>query len=221
MSDKKMNELVDTVREHYNAPGEAPREAMWDVITPQMDSARNEERAADVIDLAAERQKRSFLTAHPIGWSVAAAALWVMGVGIGRMTAPAAPPGPGAQERVESDAGLRFAAAEHFGQTESWLTMVQADARAGQIDPAMSEWARGLLTQTRMLMDAQTDAQAPMGELLEDLELVLMQIVGVTESESMGQGRVRAEMSLALNGLDDSELLQRLQAATPRQMAGA
>jgi hypothetical protein len=37
----------------------------------------------------------------------------------------------------------------------------------------------------------------------------------------MGQGRVRAEMSLALNGLDDSELLQRLQAATPRQMAGA
>jgi hypothetical protein len=225
MSEDKMDRMVDAVREHYNAPGEVPREQMWSAIAEGLEQnadGTTEQRGSDVIDLGAERQKRNWVTAHPVGWAVAASALLVMGVGIGRATAPTVQPATVVRETVSNEAGLRYAAAEHFGRTESLLTMVRADARRGEIDPVAGEWARGLLAQTRLLMDAEADDGTGMSDLLEDLELVLVQIVGVAEGQSMDEGRVRTELALTLSGLDDTELLSRLQAATPHfGMSGA
>jgi hypothetical protein len=57
--------------------------------------------------------------------------------------------------------------------------------------------------------------------LLEDLELVLIQIVGVAEAGSGDDGQRRTELDLAMNSLDAGEVLPRIRAALPSGLAGA
>ncbi len=216
MKEENMDRMVEMAREHYNPPGETPREEMWSAIAAGLPV-----RDAEVVDLAAERERRRSLdTGHGIGWAVAAAAVLVIGIGIGRMTAPVTSGGSVATEEALGS-GLEFAAAEHFGRTESLLTMVRADARSGRIDPAVGGWADGLLSETRLLIDASQSGDPAVEELLQDLELVLMQIVGLTGDPTMDESRARTELELALRGLEERELLPRLQAASPgRGLAG-
>jgi hypothetical protein len=220
--------------ELYHAPPETPRDAMWTAI-----EARLGERptgGGDIVDLEearARRVQRSAGTgsAHRFaGWAVAAAALVVMGIGIGRMTvpegdAPAAAVTASVNPPVSRPAGvtsasLAMAAREHFGETESLLTMVRADARAGQVDPATRAWAEGLLGQTRLLLDTEGETTPAVHDLLLDLELVLIQIVGVSETGSSNEAQARTELELALRSLEEGELLPRIQAVVPPGMAG-
>ena len=62
---------------------------------------------------------------------------------------------------------------------------------------------------------AQTGDDEAMTELLEDLELVLVQMVAVTGGSSTDETRIRSEMNLALNGLEENEVLSRIQAVIP------
>jgi hypothetical protein len=98
--------------------------------------------------------------------------------------------------------------------------MVRADARTGWLDPAVAPWARSLLAQTRLLLDARGDADPELDPLLSELELVLMQIVGVTEAAG-DESRMRTELDLAVGGMDDREVLTRIRAVLPAGMAGA
>ena len=214
MSEERMKEILDQVRKTYHVPPETPREEMWRTI-----SAGLGESSTSVVDLAEVRQRRSAVTTRWVGWGAAAAAVLVMGVGIGRMTAPA---GSGemvlaTEERAASSFG--FAEQEHLGRTESLLTMVRADARNGRIDPSTARWARGLLSQTRLLMDAQRSDDPAVMELLEDLELLLIQIAGFTETESMS-ARTLTELDLALRGLEQGGVLPRIRAALPTGISG-
>ena len=209
--DRRMDRILDAVREVFNAPGETPKEAMWHVIEQGLEATSGK----DVIDLTAARKDRTRRVSRSFAWAVAAAAVLVMGVGIGRMTSPTSDSTPVATAPDQIVPRLQFAAAEHFGRTESLLTMVRADARRGRIDPMTGTWARGLLVQTRLLIDARAGSELTMDELLEDLELVLVQIVGLSESGAMDGARTRTELELALRGLEDRELLPRLQAAGP------
>ena len=108
----------------------------------------------------------------------------------------------------------RAAALEHLGRSESLLTMVRADARSGSVDPGVSKWARELLTETRLLMDLPEADDAVVLELLEDLELVLVQIVGVAEAKGDPVDD-RSELALALEGLEERDVLARIQAVLP------
>ena len=207
MPENPLGGMLDAVREVYHAPGETPKEAMWDVIQRGVEAASGD----DVIDLTAVRNARPVRTY--LAWAAAAAAVLVMGVGIGRMTSPVGSDLPVANASDGEETSLRFAAAEHFGRTESLLTMVRADARQGRIDPMTSTWARGLLVQTRLLIDNGSGAEPAMEELLEDLELVLAQIVGLAESGLVEGDRTRMELELAVRGVEERELLPRLQAA--------
>jgi hypothetical protein len=110
---------------------------------------------------------------------------------------------------------LRVAALEHLAHSESLLTLVRADARAGRMEPEVGRWAQSLLTQTRLLLDTPGGTDSVMRELLEDLELVLAQIVGVANTETSDRGRLREEMALALSGIDERGVLSRIQAAVP------
>ncbi len=92
---------------------------------------------------------------------------------------------------------------------------MRADARDGRVDPAMGEWARVLLSQTRLLLDSPNTTDPAMRDLLGDLELVLVQVVRVTEVEGVDQGRARSEMNLALQGLEERDVLPRIQAVVP------
>jgi len=220
MSDEQRDPMVEQVRQTYNVPGETPRDAMWSQIEARLDPT---------VDLAAERErrrpaKRFFrVTDRAAGWSVAAAAVLVLGIGIGRMTAPVVP-GEMATNgaSVNASAGsLALAAREHFGRTESLLAMVRTDARAGRVDPATADWATGLLGETRMLLDVSEGGDPTVDELLLDLELVLIQIVGIAETGSMDEAQARTELELALRTMENREVLPRIQAAMPQGLSGA
>ena len=147
---------------------------------------------------------------------MAAAALLILGLGIGRWTAPDARPSLEPTASVEPDPNvLRVAALEHLGRTESMLTLVRADARGGKVEPSLGPWARDLLTQTRLLMDAQGGSDPVIAQLLEDLELVLVQIVGVASAAKDDGARLQSELRLAVSGIDETEILPRIQAVIP------
>jgi hypothetical protein len=208
MADERMDEAVVELARSYNAPPPTPRDEMWKALEERL--GRTE---GDVIPLA--RARRVPVAFHRLaGWGVAAAALLVMGIGIGRMTVPhgggvllASP-----SERSEL---LRTVALEHLGRSESLLTLVRADARAGRMDPHALGLARDLLTETRLILDAPDERDPSMRGLLEDLEFVLMQVVGAEESEVKGRHDAGAELSLALRGMDERAVLPRIQAVVP------
>ncbi|MGM0669594.1 MAG: hypothetical protein ACQET1_07735, partial [Gemmatimonadota bacterium] len=186
MNEKRFDELMMELRDSYNRPPDTPREEMWAAIQPRLGEDGREER---VVSLEKTRRSRWVRIPKTVRWSMAAAALLVLGLGIGRMTAPGAAPRP-ALRLVEEGSGavstdpriLRTASVEHLQRTESLLTLVRAEARVGRVEPTMGNWARQLLSQTRLLMDAQPASDPVMEELLKDLELVLVQIVGVSDA---------------------------------------
>lgn len=222
MPDERRNDeeaWVAEVREGYHAPPETPREEMWEAI-----EARIAPRADGVVSLEAERHRRSRIPRW--GWAAAAVAVLGLGIGLGRMSVPGmgtADPSSGMAASVEESGTVyqqdpdvfRAAAVSHLSATESLLTLVRADARSGQVSPAVGDWSRNLLRQTRLLMDAQDGDDPVMAELLEDLELVLVQIVSVTAGSATDDEQLRSEMNLALDGLNDSDVLPRIQAVLP------
>lgn len=236
-TDHELNRTPDAswkrVAELYHSPPETPREAMWTAIEGRLD--RPTAGGHDIADLGEARTKRAAGSRESgthrfAGWAVAAAALVVMGIGIGRMTVPTGDvPAAAVTASVKpvatpvggtASASLAMAAREHFGETESLLTMVRADARVGQVDPATRAWAEGLLAQTRLLLDAGGESTLAVTDLLLDLELVLIQIVGVSETGSRDEAQARTELELALRSLEEGEVLPRIQAVVLPGMAG-
>lgn len=210
MNEERMDEVIRELRDHYNPPPAAPRDEMWQAIRAGM-----KQREVGVISLDAARSRRRGLVPRGLWWSAAAAAVLVVGFGLGRFSAPGAPGEAPAVATGAEGGGLRLAAVDHLTRTESLLRLVRADGREGRVDPAVGSWAEGLLTQTRLLLDSGEDQDPAMRELLEDLELVLVQIVGVAEAQASDGGRAKEELSLALRGLDDNEVLNRIQAVVP------
>lgn len=241
-------EWVEALRETYHAPPDTPREEMWAAIQAGMSGTGGADADTDptqdahahgVIDLVGERagreagpgsvRPRPLRSAAP--WAVAAAALLVMGIGIGRWSAagPLLPTGTAnaptggtiAGAPAPDGSGLELAARMHFGRTESLLTTVRSDARAGRVDGSVGPWARTLLTQTRLLMDARGETRDDVQQLLSDLELVLVQVLGATEASGMDDERAREELDLMIRSLERGELLPRIRSAAPSTMAGA
>lgn len=214
------------LRATYNVPPETPREQMWAAIATGLDRTPS----ATEVDLSEGHRRRVAILeeragSHRVmGWAVAAAAVLVLGIGIGRMTAPLPMESAGsaviATDGARPDGAMSVAAAEHLGESESLLTMVRADARSGRVDPATAEWANGLLAQTRMLLDARAGRSPAVDDLLLDLELVLVQIAGVAETGSLDEARTRTELALALRSLDEGEVLSRIRAVLPPGLAG-
>lgn len=207
--------LIDRVRSTYNVPGETPRDSMWSVVSAKISEHQ-------VVDIATARAAQgSGGSGRWAGWAVAAAAVLVLGVGIGRMTVPVTTEvAVSSGTRQAGSESLALAAQEHLGRTESLLTMVRADARNGTVDPATAGWAKELLSETRMLMDAPSGSDAAVQDLLLDLELLLIQIAWVSETGSMDEARARTELELTLRSLEEGEVLPRIQAAMPAGMSG-
>ena len=95
---------------------------------------------------------------------------------------------PSAESR-EPRAALpyRLAAAEHLALTETLLTTVSADARAGRADSSVALWARDLLGTTRMLLDSPAARDPKLARLLEDLELVLAEVAQLHPARGPGE----------------------------------
>jgi hypothetical protein len=80
------------------------------------------------------------------------------------------------------------------------------DGRGGTVE--MASWARDLLTDTRLLLSSPAAEDAATRRLLEDLELVLSQIATIPSA------RAEEEVELIQDGINQSDVLLRLRAAT-------
>lgn len=198
----RFGEFIHQEARGYNEPpAGVPRDAMWTAI-------------------AAERRRRAAKHAQQriqLRWVVGIAAVLVLGVAIGRLTAPAVPAGPAVADHTPAEAGddmmYRTAAREYFGRAEAVLTMFRADARQGRPDGGASAIARELLSTNRLLLGSPAAADPRMKDLLEDLELVLLQMAQF----SVDQGIDPA--AFILQALENNSVLLRLRAATPATLA--
>ena len=185
LSDKEWDDLVRGV----NVPPEVPRERMWQVI----DAARQDRRrVVTAPGLSGRRRPVEF-------WRFAAglAAVLVIGFALGRFSggtnAPSAVPGAapaavasGDQPRpTTNDPRLerevyRLAAASLFGRADYLLTDFKVRSCAEEDLAAAPALASGMLVQTRLLLDSPAARDPGLREMLEDLELVLAQIGGLS-----------------------------------------
>lgn len=216
-------EMLRAMRATYHSPPEAPRDEMWAEIAAAMPK-----RGRSVPVLPIRRPLRT-LTDRRVAssgrWGVlatAAAALMVMGIGLGRLSvSPTVSPAEiGLREAGEIAAApigggsFRAAAVGHLSRTESLLTMVSSDSRAGRVDAEVSEWARGLLLQTRLLIDSPASDDPVLLKLFEDLEVILMQVARLSPGY-FDEGAQRGELGLITEGLNDNDMMLRIRSVLP------
>ncbi len=229
MTDQGWDRVKDQIGEAYNVPPEAPRDAMWAHIEGQIGSsqtrsARSDDSFADVTPL-----RNRFARHWRLGTVVAAAAsavLWV-GFGLGRATHPAlvdSDPIPTLAEAAPSQVNpiVRVAATRHLAATQSLLTTVGSEAAMGALDPNVAAWASRLLTDTRLMLDSSIAGQGDIRALLEDLELILVQVVHASNAGAGADADVgKMELQQLTQGMQDNDVLPRIQELLPPVMAGA
>ena len=192
MDDRFEERLRDAARD-YHTPPVTPRDEMW-------------------AEIAARRAQRRAQALPPwVRWGIGIAAVLVLGIAIGRFTAPVGdrPSMGGAVADAGGASGgdwYRGAATQDLSRTEAFLTGFRADANSGELDTGFRASARELLTATRLLLDSPAGQDARLRELLEDLELVLAQIARYDSGE---------DAQFIDQGLDQRGLLLRLRAEIP------
>ena len=189
----KFEQWLEDAAKTYHVPRPTPREEMWARI-----QAERPQRARRVVVL------RTW-----VRWGLAAAAVLLVGIGIGRWTAlQQASNGVASADTTGSALVYQLAATQYLSRTETFLTGFRADLRAGRID-AFPGQARDLLATTRLLLDSPAAADPRMRALLEDLELVLVQI------SQMEAGRDRRNADLITQDMDQRNVLPKLRSAIP------
>jgi hypothetical protein len=193
--DDKLDELLRSMAQHYHLPPEPPREAMWEGIQAQRRWYRR--------PWAGRRR--------PLVWAVAAAAVLLVGVGIGRISVRnEGPPVAGQWEpRSVSAAAYRLTTIDHLSQAEAFLTLFRASARKGGDERLASETARELLANNRLLLDSPAANDRRMRLLLQDLELVLAEIAQLSP-ESHDK-----DLKLIEDGIERGSVLPRIRNAVP------
>ena len=216
MLDNRFDDQLRQAAHDYNAPPETPRDLMWDRIVAER-AARKEAEGIEKADqkgrvLPFDSFRRS--TFRPVRLAAGIAALLALGIGLGRMTAPA-PESPGPTTVVTEAAprggevAYRLAATEHLSQSETFLTLFRASVRQGGNEQLASSTARQLLATNRLLLDSPAATDNRTRLLLQDLELVLAQIAQLSGRPSS------PDLDFITNGLDDSGVMSRLRTAVP------
>lgn len=204
--DPKFEAWLKDAARTYHAPRPTPRDEMW----ARIEAAR---RHKPVIEL------RPWMR-----WAVAAAAVLVLGIGIGRWTATgsigtAVATNDSARStaqtqvsrEIDSLAGVAYqiAATQYLSRTETFLTSFRADANRSTNTARLARQARDLLTTTQLMLDSPAADNPRLRSLLEDLELVLMQISMLNPLQN---GRDR---DLITEGMNQSNVLPKLRSAIP------
>jgi hypothetical protein len=221
--DEKFDRWIGDVARTYNAPPAAvPRDAMWDAIraaSAEMPGRPYESGSPGDLVL---RPVRTVPRAAPHWWQLAAAAVLLVGVGIGigrflpssavgpnapLPTVAAAPERPDAAARSARSESYDMVAVRHLSISESLLTSfrrVPIDA----VDASLQSWARDLLVDTRLLLDSPAATDINRRRLFQDLELVLAEIVQLPAESS-------ADRSLVHRSIDRGAVLSRIRTSIP------
>lgn len=206
MNEDRMDRLIRDAGREYNVPPETPHEEMW----ARIEGARRMRGG-----WWRRRTGRGVWVRRGVG----AAAVLAVGIGIGRLAAP--PRGPAVGDLPQSVGTVstsrplpyRVAAVEHLSQAEALLTTYllttyRTDERVGQrMD--VTDWARELLTTTRLLLDSPAASDHSLRMLLEDLELVLAQLAQISSDEAGG------DEGFATQAIEERNVLLRLRTAVP------
>jgi len=197
--DEKFNDWLQEAAKRYHAPRPTPRDDMW----TRIEAERARRAARRVVELRPWAR-----------WTLAAAAVLVLGIGIGRWTAQRRTGGAAGTPVAGADTSSRdmvyqVAATQYLSRTETFLTGFRADLRAGRADTRFPGQARDLLTTTRLLLDSPAADDPRMRGLLEDLELVLVQI------SQLPAARQRHDTDLITQGMDQRSVLPKLRSAIP------
>ncbi len=197
MDDDRLGERLEQAARDYHRPPATPREELWARI--QAERARR-------------RVSPRVLVLRPwLRWGLAAAAVLLVGVAIGRSTAPTTP----ALSVARADLPYRVAAAQYLTRTEALLTGFRTDSRPGAADSQFVAQARDLLLTTRLMLDSPVAKSAPMRALLEDLEVVLAQIATLPSSQNA------EDVKLINEGIEQRSVLLRLRTSVPAGTQGA
>lgn len=195
--DPKFDQWLKERAKSYHSPLPTPRDAMW-------------KRIEDA------RRHKSVIELRPwMRWAVAAAAVLVLGIGIGRwsMNQTSAPVAAGTQVANEidslADVAYQVAATQYLSRTEAFLTSFRADANRSVNTARLARQARDLLTTTQLMLDSPAAENPRLRSLLEDLELVLMQISLLNPVQDS------QDRDLITQGMNKSNVLPKLRSAIP------
>jgi len=193
MTDDRIDQRLRELARDYHRPPAVPREELWARIA----AAR-----------AARRSAPRVLVLRPwLLWGLAAAAVLVLGIALGRITAPTGQ--VAAQADSTGAVAYQIAATQYLTRTEALLASFRAEARTGRLDAQFAGQARDLLTTTRLMMDSPAARDPRLKSLLDDLEVVLAQIAQVPS------GRTGEDVDLITQGIEQRSVLLRLQTAVP------
>ncbi len=205
MTDERLGERLEGAAREYHRPPATPREEMWARVQAERARRRSTPR---VIEL------RPWLR-----WSLAAAAMLLVGVAIGRFSAP---PPDGRQTAADvaappagPDLAYRVAAAQYLTRTEALLTGFRSDVRRTAPDTQLVEQARELLLTTRLMLGSPVAKSPRMKALLEDLEVVLAQIA------TLPSGRRGEDARLINEAIEQRSVLLKLRTSVPAGTQGA
>jgi len=188
--------LKEVARTTYHAPRPTPRDEMW----KQIEAARRRKQVVEI---------RPWMR-----WALAAAAVLVLGIGIGRVsvtTKVADVPRTSVADTIDALANQAYqiAATQYLSRTETFLTAFRADANRSANTARLARQARELLSTTQLMLDSPAARDPRLRSLLEDLELVLMQISLINPLED-GHDR-----DLITQGMNQSNVLPKLRSAIP------
>lgn len=228
-------------REHYNPPPATPRDEMWRAVEARIDGGGAGEDGREPPGGGSAMGRHNTMRFRGPWLALAASVILALGIGLGRWS-QASPgdevPPVGPQTATATDPGAgpsgapsqapsgrrgarvaRLAAVETLARSEPLLATVRADASRGAVDAEVGLWAQDLLGETRFLMDSGLPLDPQLRSLLEDLELVLLQAALVGAEVAEGP-RAREELELLRQGMDDTDVLTRIQAILPGAGAG-
>ena len=217
MDDDRFDRFVRDAAPGYRPPPPPPLEAMW----ARIEKAHfGEDGPGEIPALRLEPPARR-ISRFP-GWWLRAglgiAATLLVGIGIGRVTAPTSvamvdvAPVPASQATAAGDASsgagaYDAATTEYLGQTAALLIALPSEARPGRTDRFFITQASDLLSTTRLLIDSPAASDPELRVLLDDLELVLAQIARLPTKRSA------AELDLITEALRQRDVLPRLRSA--------
>ena len=133
----------------------------------------------------------------------------IRGQGIVRQVAsdsrPSVPTNTGEVQAVS----YQFATQQHLKDAETLLTSFTLESRDQRMNSQFAGWAKGLLSNTRLLLDSPAGDDPRRAKLLQDLELVLAQIVQLSPEAPA------ADRELVQGSIQNGLVMTRLRAAIP------
>ncbi|HEX2721831.1 MAG TPA: hypothetical protein VHM24_02870 [Gemmatimonadaceae bacterium] len=103
----------------------------------------------------------------------------------------------------------QVATQRHLADAEALLTSFSLGSRDSRMDAQFAGWAKGLLSNTRLLLDSPAGDDPRRARLLQDLELVLAQIVQLSP-DAAAQDR-----ELIQGSIQSGQVMTRLRSAIP------